>query len=68
MTNATNQTMLNRTKTLLQQHKGHWRSICEKTDLDYDWLTKVAQGSIKDPGVNKIQRLHDYLVAQERPN
>ena len=60
-----NQTMLNRTKTLLQQHKGHWRSICTATGLDYEWLNKLARGKINDPGVNKIQKLHDHLAALE---
>lgn len=69
-----NQTMLDRTKTLLQQHKGHWRSICSATGLDYEWLNKLARDKIEDPGVNKIQKLHDHLVSlkpksrKKRPN
>jgi hypothetical protein len=27
----------------------------------YSWLSKVVQGQIPDPGVNKIQRLADYF-------
>lgn len=45
----------------LQTKKGSWPTIAEKTGLDYSWLTKFAQGKIKDPGIQKIQRLADFF-------
>lgn len=46
---------------LLQENKGQWRKTAEATGLDYNWICKLAQGSIADPGVNKIERLIGYL-------
>lgn len=31
-------------------------------EVEYDWLKKFAAGDVKDPSVNRVQRLHDYLV------
>ena len=50
----------------LQSRKGTWRDIAAEMDAEapesyYSWLTKLAQGVIREPSVNKIQRLHDYL-------
>lgn len=53
--------LLAQTMALLAERKGQWPAICAATGLGYDWLTKLAQGRINDPGVRKIQRLHDHL-------
>lgn len=45
----------------LASRRGQWPAICRSTGLDYDWLTKLAQGRIADPGVLKIQRLASYF-------
>ena len=37
------------------------REIAEKSGVDYNWLQKFAQYRIDDPGVRKVQRVHDYL-------
>lgn len=39
------------------------RIIAEETGLGLDWLNKLAQGGIGDPGIRRITRLHDYLMA-----
>mgnify|MGYP006913697297 FL=1 len=36
-------------------------SISCHTGLAYDWLIKLKRGNIKDPSVNKIQKLYEYL-------
>lgn len=41
----------------LQAAKGQWPKICEETGLDYSWLTKFAQGQIKNPSARKIEQL-----------
>lgn len=46
---------------LLHKHKGQYRQIAEATGLDYDWLTQVSQGRIKDPGIKKMERLRVHL-------
>lgn len=35
---------------------------CRDLDLSERWWFRVVSGSIKDPGVKRMQRLHDYLV------
>lgn len=30
--------------------------------VQYEWLKKFASGEIPDPGVRRVQALHDYLV------
>lgn len=34
--------------------------------VEYDWLKRFAAGEIDDPSVNRIQHLHDHLVALKR--
>jgi predicted metal-dependent HD superfamily phosphohydrolase len=55
---------LDRTLALLRARRGEWPAICRATRLDYSWLSKLAQGQIHDPGIRRLQVLHDYLVAQ----
>lgn len=50
----------------LKESKGSWRVVCEKTGLDYSWLTKLAQGRIPNPSVHKIQALADYFQKTSR--
>lgn len=56
--------------------KGSWPAIAKQIEPEawqsyYSWLTKLAQGRIPDPGVNKIQRLADFFrahpIANEAP-
>lgn len=56
--------LLTQTLAELGRRRGRWPVICRDTGLDYQWLTKLAQGRIDDPGIKKIQRLHDYFMAQ----
>lgn len=56
--------ILTTTLSDLAARRGQWPAICRATGLDYDWMTKLAQGRIGDPGVRKIQRLADYFAAE----
>ncbi len=47
----------------LQSRKGDWPAICTATGLSYWWLTKFAQGRIREPGLSKIERLQGYISA-----
>lgn len=58
--------ILTPTLSELQARRGSWPAICRATELDYDWLTKLAQGRIADPGVRKIQRLASYFASTPR--
>lgn len=51
----------------LQKRKGRLPDICVALpEIDYSWLSKLTQGRIKDPSVNKIQALYDHLHGIDR--
>ncbi len=51
----------------LQKRKGRLPDICAAVpEIDYSWLSKLTQGRIKDPSVNKIQALYDHLFEVKR--
>lgn len=60
-----NKPFLEKTLDLLKDRSESYRVICLNSGLSFDWLTKVAQGIIKDPSVRKIQQLHDYLQSRQ---
>ena len=45
----------------LESSKGKWPAIAEATGVPYDTITKIAQGTIEDPGVSKVQKLANYF-------
>ncbi len=58
--------MLNVVLAELQARKGNWPAIAKAIEpcsweSYYSWLTKLAQGRIPDPSVNKIQTLFDHF-------
>lgn len=60
------ESLLNFVLRRLAAHKGEWPAIAKAMEPKnwrsyYSWLTKLAQGRIPDPSVNKIQRLADYF-------
>ena len=55
-------TLLSRTLELLSEFKGSWREISDETGIPYDWVSKVGQGVIKDPGVNRTENLYRHLL------
>ena len=55
-------TLFETTIKLLRENRGRFRTISDETGLDYNWLHKLSQGEINDPGVKKIERLNRYLV------
>jgi hypothetical protein len=30
--------------------------------VEYEWLRKFANGDVKDPGVTRVESLHDFLA------
>jgi hypothetical protein len=59
-------TLLQETISLLKADTRTRDVIARETDLGRDWLSKLAQGLIDDPGVNKIEKLNAYLKGAER--
>lgn len=62
-----NTPMLEAVLAELTRRKGRLPDICEALpEIQYSWLTKLTQGRIKDPSVNKIQALYDHLCGVVR--
>ena len=57
--------ILDTTRRLLAARKQSLPKIAASTGLDFEWLSKMSQGRINDPGVQKVQKLHDYLITEE---
>jgi hypothetical protein len=53
--------LLTETKALLAATKRRPREISAASGVGYDWLIKFARGVIQDPGISRVQRLHDFL-------
>lgn len=65
------QPMLDFVLAELQKRRGTWPAIAKEIEPEswesyYSWLSKLAQGRIPDPGVNKIQRLADHFRTQRQ--
>lgn len=59
--------LLTRTQVLLQRRMNGEESLRQIAAMsggavDYEWLVKFASGKVKDPGVNRVQALHDFLA------
>lgn len=40
-------------------------AIADKTGLSKSWVEHLRKGRYKDPGVNKVQRLYEYLTGEK---
>ena len=39
--------------------------IYKRTGLPYYWLKKFSSGEIRDPSVNRVQRLYEFLAGRD---
>jgi hypothetical protein len=62
------QSLLERTYCLLDSTDLTYREVAEGASVDMNWLAKLKQRQIIEPGVLKIQRVHDFLDAQCAPH
>lgn len=61
-----NKPMLTDVMERLQANRGKWAEIARSLEPDnftsyYSWLTKLGQGVIREPSVNRVQRLYDFF-------
>ena len=60
--------MLIKTQTLLEQTRVPLRTIAQECEVSTRFLAYLKSGEYqKDPGVRKVQRIHDYLADQDGP-
>ena len=57
--------LLEKTYQLLEATDLTYRQIAAGASIDSNWLAKFKQRQIKEPGVGKVQRVHDFLSAYE---
>lgn len=60
-----NEPMLDYVRARLMAARGRQPAIARATGIPYKTLRKIASGEVTDPGVSKIQRLHDYFCSTE---
>lgn len=53
--------LLDETLRLLHLYKKPLLELSKEADLPLYWLRKLKEGSIRDPSVNRIQKLYEYL-------
>lgn len=53
--------LLDKTKELLNSTGADLTDIAIETSVTYDWLVKLKGNRIKDPSVNKVQAVYEYL-------
>lgn len=56
--------LLDRTYRLLDAAGLSYRKIAAGSGVDLSWIAKFAQRNIGEPGVSKVQAVHDFLIAQ----
>lgn len=59
------ETLLDRTYRLLCDCDLTYHEIAEGARVDINWLAKFKQQAIEEPGVKKVQRVHDFLLGQQ---
>lgn len=59
-----NSELLKQAIEFVKSKKGELPSLSKKIKLDYNWLRKLADGSINDPGVSKIEKILRYSESE----
>jgi len=57
------ESLLSRTKKLLDDRgEISLREIAEGAGVGHEWVRGLAYGAIKDPGVSRLEKLHNFLT------
>lgn len=57
--------LLDRTYRLLAATNLTYEEISSGAGVKFDWLAKFKQRCIVEPGVSKVQAVHDFLSAND---
>lgn len=60
-----NEPMLEYVLRRLDETRGRWPAIADRTGVPYRTLQKIGSRLSGDPGVSHVQRLHDFFRAIE---
>lgn len=56
------ETLHSKTFELLKKSKETLINIHSDTGISYYWLLKFKTGAVRDPSVNRVQKLYEYLT------
>lgn len=59
------QNLMERTLQLLEKTDKTLPEIYAETGLSFYWLRKFKSREFKDPSVNRVQQLYEYLTGQQ---
>ena len=54
-------TLYEQTLELLVASELTLQDIAEQADLPYDWLVSIRYDRVKNPSVNRVQKLYEFL-------
>ena len=57
-------TLMQRTIVLLRERKESLPELAEATGLPFYWLRKMVAQEIRDPSVNRVQKLYEHLTGK----
>lgn len=60
--------LLAHTRELLRKTQRPYLDIYSDTGLSPNWLSQMLHGRIKEPSVNKVQKLYEYLSGKSLLN
>ena len=56
--------LLDETLKLIRKCELPRRELARQSGIGYEWLCKVDQGRIKDPGIRRVQKLYNFLSSR----
>jgi predicted transcriptional regulator len=57
--------LLRSVRKMLAARSQSYLDIYSATGLHPSWVEKIKRGRVKDPSVNRVQRLYEYLTQQQ---
>ena len=60
-----NESLLEYAVKRLKATKGNWPRVARAADIEYFWLVKLVNGSLKNPSYHTVEKLAKYLKSVE---
>lgn len=57
------ETLLEKTRRLAKQDERSNADLARLTGLNYFWIRNFRSAHVKNPGIQKVEQLHDFLNA-----
>lgn len=63
--NEEESSLLKKTRQMLDEYGGTYFDIYDRTGIQPTYVSAVATGRVKNPSVNKVQRLYEFLSGKQ---